>query len=150
LFPIHTLSNFDILEYAKLVNLPIDCIPKNMVPKSIPDNTGIIVNLNDLGEKGSHWVCAIRKNNKCLYYDSFGVIHIPTELEKCLLNSVGGNNMYVSNGQNQYLVSIMCGYYCIKLCKSILLDGMDFKSAVEQFSDEPSMKNRDIADNLFI
>jgi len=150
LFPIHTLSNFDILEYAKLVNLPIDCIPKNMVPKSIPDNTGIIVNLNDLGERGSHWVCAIRKNNKCLYYDSFGVIHIPTELEKCLLNSVGGNNMYVSNGQNQYLVSIMCGYYCIKLCKSILLDGMDFKSAVEQFSDEPSMKNRDIADNLFI
>ncbi len=150
MFPIHTLSNFDILEYAKLVNLPIDCIPKNMVPKSIPDNTGIIVNLNDLGERGSHWVCAIRKNNKCLYYDSFGVIHIPTELEKCLLNSVGGNNMYVSNGQNQYLVSIMCGYYCIKLCKSILLDGMDFKSAVEQFSDEPSMKNRDIADNLFI
>jgi len=144
------LSNFDILEYAKLVGLPIDCIPKNVVPKTIPDNTGIIVNLNDLGERGSHWVCAIRKNNKCLYYDSFGVIHIPTELEKCLLNSVGGNNMYVSNGQNQYLVSIMCGYYCIKLCKSILLDGMDFKTAVEQFSDEPSMKNRDIADNLFI
>jgi hypothetical protein len=144
------LSNFDILEYAKLVGLSIDCIPKNVVPKTIPDNTAIIVNLNDLGEKGSHWVCAIRKNNKCLYYDSFGVIHIPTELEKCLLNSVGENNMYVSNGQNQYLVSIMCGYYCIKVCKSILLDGMDFKTAVEQFSDEPSINNRDIADNLFI
>lgn len=144
------MSNFDILEYAKLVGLPIDCIPKNVVPKTIPDNTGIIVNLNDLGERGSHWVCAIRKNNKCLYYDSFGVIHIPTELEKCLLNSVGENNMYVSNGQNQYLVSIMCGYYCLKMCKSILLDGMDFKTAVEQFSNEPNEKNRDIADNLFI
>ena len=144
------MSNFDILEYAKLVGLNIDCIPKNVVPKTIPDNTGIIVNLNDLGEKGSHWVCAIRKNNKCLYYDSFGVIHMPKQVEKCLLNSVGKNNMYVSNGQNQYLVSIMCGYYCIKLCKSILIDGMDFKSAVEQFSDEPSEKNRDIADNLFI
>ena len=75
---------------------------------------------------------------------------MPKEVEKCLLNSVGENNMYVSNGQNQYLVSIMCGYYCIKVCKSILLDGMDFKSAVEQFSDEPSMKNRDVADNLFV
>jgi len=48
-----------------------------MVPKSIPDNTAIIVNLNDAGEKGSHWICAVRKNNKCLYYDSFGVIHMP-------------------------------------------------------------------------
>jgi hypothetical protein len=75
---------------------------------------------------------------------------MPKQLEKCLLNSVGENNMYVSNGQNQYLVSIMCGYYCIKMCKSILLDGMDFKTAVEQFSDEPNEKNRDIADNLFI
>ena len=130
--------------------MPIDCLAKNVVPKSIPDNTGIIVNLNDLGEKGSHWVCAVRKNNKCLYYDSFGVIHMPKEVEKCLLNSVSENNIFVSNGQNQYLVSIMCGYYCIKMCKSILLDGMDFKSAVEQFSDNPSMKNRDVADDLFI
>lgn len=121
-----------------------------MVPKSIPNNTGIIVNLNDLGQSGSHWVCAVRKNNKCLYYDSFGVIHMPKEIEKCLLNSVKKNNIYVSNGQNQYLVSIMCGFYCIKVCKSILLDNMDFKSAVEQFSDNPSMNNRDIADDLFI
>lgn len=75
---------------------------------------------------------------------------MPKQLEKCLLNSVGENNMYVSNGQNQYLVSIMCGYYCLKMCKSILLDGMDFKTAVEQFSDEPNENNRDIADNLFI
>jgi len=150
LFPIHTLSNFDILEYAKLVGLNIDCIPKDMTPKTIPDNTGIIVNLNDLGEKGSHWVCAIRKNNKCLYYDSFGIIHPPKEVEKCLLNSVGEDNIFVSNGQNQYLVSILCGFYCLFVCKSILLDGMDFKTAVGLFSDEPSMKNRDIADNLFI
>ena len=150
MFPIHTLSNFDILEYAKLVGLNIDCIPKDMTPKTIPDNTGIIVNLNDLGEKGSHWVCAIRKNNKCLYYDSFGIIHPPKEVEKCLLNSVGEDNIFVSNGQNQYLVSILCGFYCLFVCKSILLDGMDFKTAVGLFSDEPSMKNRDIADNLFI
>jgi len=121
-----------------------------MVPKNIPDNTGIIVNLNDAGEKGSHWICAVRKNNKCLYYDPYGVIYMPKEVEKCLLKSVGENNMYVSNGQNQYLVSIMCGYYCLKICKSVLLDGMDFKQTIKQFSDEPSMKNRDIADNLFI
>jgi hypothetical protein len=75
---------------------------------------------------------------------------MPKQVEKCLINSVKKNNIFVSDGQNQYLISIMCGYYCLKICKSVLLDGMDFKSAIEQFSDNPSMKNRDIADNLFI
>jgi hypothetical protein len=31
-----------------------------------------------------------------------------------------------------------------------LLDGMNFKQAINQFSDEPSAKNRSIADDLFI
>jgi len=150
LFPVHSLTNFEILHYSKLVGLPIDCMAKNMTPKTIKNNTGLIVNLNDLGEKGSHWVCAVRKNNQCLYYDSYGVIHMPKQLEKCLLKSVGADNIFVSNGQNQYLVSIMCGYYCLKICKSILLDNMNFSQAIKQFSDNPSMKNRDIADNLFI
>jgi len=138
------------MDYSKLVGLPINCMAKDMVPKHIENNTGLIVNLNDLGEKGSHWVCCVRKNDKCLYYDSYGVTHIPKQLEKCLVKSVGKKNIYVSNGQNQYLLSIMCGYYCLKICKSVLLDNMDFKSAIEQFSDNPSMQNRDIADNLFI
>jgi len=150
IFPIHSLTNFEILHYSKLVGLPIDCMAKDMVPKSIPENTGLIVNLNDAGESGSHWVCCVRKNNKCLYYDSYGVQHIPTQLEKCLLKSVGADNIFVSDGQNQYLISIMCGYYCLKICKSILLDGMNFKQAINQFSDEPSAKNRSIADDLFI
>jgi len=150
IFPIHSLTNFEILDYSKLVRLPIDCVAKNMTPKTIKNNTGLIVNLNDLGEKGSHWVCAVRKNNQCLYYDPYGVIHMPTQLEKCLLKSVGEDNIFVSDGQNQYLVSIMCGYYCLKICKSILLDNMNFSQAIKQFSDNPSMKNRDIADDLFI
>jgi hypothetical protein len=150
LFPIHTLTNFEILDYAKLVGLPINCVAKDMTPKSIPNNSGIIVNLNDLGESGSHWVCAVRKNDKALYYDSYGVTHMPKEVEKCLKNSVKKNNIFVSDGQNQYLVSIMCGYYCLKICKSILLDNMDFSQAIKQFSDNPSKKNRDIADDLFI
>jgi len=147
---VHTLSNFTILEYAKLTHLPIDCLPKDMMPKVIKKNTGIIANLNNLGENGSHWVCIIRKNNKILYYDPFGVIHIPKEIEKAILNSVNEKNIFVSNGQNQHLISILCGYYCLKICKSILLDNMTFLESINQFTDEPSDKNADIADNLFI
>ena len=150
LFPTHTLSNFEILEYANMIGLPIDCIAKNQVPKSIPKNTGLIVNLQDIGQSGSHWVCAIRKNNKCLYYDSFGITYIPKQLENCLIKSVGRENIYLSNGQNQYITTVLCGYYTLYMCKSILLDGMSFKQATDQFSDNPSMKNIDTADNLFI
>jgi len=150
LFPTHILSNIEILDYANLIGLPIDCVAKNQVPKTISKNTGLIVNLQDIGQSGSHWVCAIRKNNKCLYYDSFGIEYIPNQLQKCLINSVGRENIYLSDGQNQYITSILCGYYTLKLCKSTLRDGMNFKQAIEQFSDSPSMKNADIADNLFI
>ena len=150
LFPTHVLSNIEILDYANLIGLPIDCVAKNQVPKSIPKNTGLIVNLQDIGQSGSHWVCAIRQNQKCLYYDSFGIEYIPKQLQKCLINSVGRENIYLSDGQNQFITSILCGYYTLKLCKSTLLDGMNFKQALSQFSDNPSMKNADIADNLFI
>jgi len=150
LFPIHTLSNFDILEYAKLVGLPIDCLAKNVVPKTIPDNTGIIVNLNDLGQKGSHWISVIRKNNKCLYYDPFGVIHMPKQVEKCLLNSVGEDNIFISDGQNQHLVSYKCGYFCLFVCKSILVDDKSFERTLKEFRDIPSEKNEDRSDDLFI
>ena len=150
LFPIHTLANFEILQYADLIGLAIDCLPKDKVPKSIPINTGIIVNLNDAGQSGSHWVCAVNKNGKCLYYDSFGIEHIPVQLKRTLVNSVGKNNIFMSDGQNQHLISILCGYYCLKVCKSILMDGMSFEKCLNQFTDNPSAKNADIADNLYI
>lgn len=150
LFPTHILSNFEILDYSNLIALPINCIAKNQVPKSIPKNTGLIVNLQDIGSNGSHWVCAVNKNGKCLYYDSFGIEFIPKQLQKCLVNSVGRENIYLSDSQNQYITSVLCGYYTLKVCKSILLDGMNFKQATDQFTDNPSNKNVDIADNLFI
>ena len=117
LFPTHTLSNFEILQYANMIGLPIDCIAKNQVPKSIKNNSGLIVNLQDIGQSGSHWVCAIRKNNKCLYYDSFGIEFMPKQLEKCLIKSVGRENIYLSDSQNQYITSVLCGYYTLKLCQ---------------------------------
>lgn len=130
--------------------MPIDCLPKDMVPKTIPNNTGIIVNLNNLGQSGSHWVCIVRKNNKCLYYDPFGIIHMPKEIEKCVLNSVNSKNVFISNGQNQHLVSIKCGYYCLFVCKSILVDNKSFKKTLKEFSDIPNEKNEDRSDDLFI
>lgn len=133
-----------------MIGLPIDCLAKNQVPKYIKNNSGLIVNLQDIGQSGSHWVCAIRKNNKCLYYDSFGIEFMPKQLEKCLIKSVGRENIYLSDGQNQYITSVLCGYYCLFMCKSVLLDGMSFKQALDKLTDTPSNKNDDTADNLYI
>ena len=130
--------------------MPIDCLPKNILPKTISNNTGIIINLDDLGGNGTHWVAVIRKNNKCLYYDSMGIIYMPKEIEKLLINSVGENNVYISNEQNQYVTNLICGYYCLKKCKNILYDGMTFKQSSDMFTDMPSKKNIDLSDDLFI
>ena len=75
---------------------------------------------------------------------------MPLECEEMVFNSVDKDKIYISNGQNQYITSTMCGYYCLKICKSVLNDGMEFHEAIKLFSDIPSMKNRNIADNLFL
>jgi len=150
LFPIHTLSNHDILRYANLIRMPLDCVAKDNMPMRLKNNTAIVVNLQNSYERGSHWVCAVNKNNKCLYYDSFGIEFMPKNIEKCLINSVGRENVFISNEHNQKLLSILCGYFCLWICKSVLLDGMSFEGALDKLTDTPSNKNDDTADNLYI
>ena len=148
--PLKVLTNRDIMDYANLISLNIDCLPKDYLPDILENQSGIIMNLNNYGQAGSHWVCCCRMDDSILYYDPFGIIHMPKECEKMILNSVPKTGIYVSNGQNQYMTSTLCGYYCLKICKSILNDGMNFKEAIKQFDDTPSLKNMDIADNLFL
>ena len=57
-------------------------------------------------------------NNNVIYFDSFGVEHIPKEIRAFIINNNNNNN---NNSKNiitnifriQAYDSIMCGYFCI-------------------------------------
>ena len=47
--------------------------------------------------------------NNIIYFDSFGVKHIPTEIKKSIENKNIITNIYKIQARD----SIMCGYFCI-------------------------------------
>ena len=54
-----------------------------------------VINLNEYENTGTHWISLFVKANKVIYFDSFGVEHIPKEINKFIrskeLGSAVGN-----------------------------------------------------------
>ena len=57
---------------------------------------------------GTHWVALFCKKNEIIYFDSFGVEHIPEEIKKFIGNKNIKANIYRAQANN----SGMCGYFC--------------------------------------
>ena len=56
------------------------------------------------------------KTNKVIYFDSFGVEHIPKEIEHAISNKKIEANIF----RLQAYDSIMCRYYCIEFINYML------------------------------
>ena len=51
----------------------------------------------------------VKKKNEIVYFDSFGVEHIPEEIKKFIENKNIKANSFCVQANN----SVMCGYFCI-------------------------------------
>ena len=69
-----------------------------------------ILDLDEYSDIGTHWVALYMKNNNnsVIYFDSFGVEHIPKEI-KAFINNKNITNIF----RIQAYDSIMCGYFWI-------------------------------------
>ena len=65
-------------------------------------------------------------NNDAVYFDSFGVKHIPTEIRRFSSNK----NMQINIFRIQAYNSVMCGYVCIGFIDHVLAgkNFMDYTS----------------------
>ena len=72
-------------------------------------------NLDEYKNTGTHWVSLFVKANKVIYFDSFGIEHIPKESNKFI-----NNNIERSIFRIQAYDSIMCGYFCIEFINYLL------------------------------
>ena len=57
----------------------------------------------------THWIASYVKNNEVIYFDSFGVEHVPKEIERFIRHKNTKTNIF----RTQADYSIMCGYFCI-------------------------------------
>ena len=85
-----------------------------------------IINIDKYSDIGTHWVALYMQNNNnnVIYFNSFGVEHIPKEI-KTFINRPSASALHNSNIMtNIFRIeaydSIMCGNFCIGFIDFIL------------------------------
>ena len=84
LMPHHPLTNFEIQKYYK--NEPrFNCVfSRNNLTRKMKD--GEYVNLDEYADVVTHWIALFCNRNEIVYFDSFGVEHVPEEIKKFIGN----------------------------------------------------------------
>ena len=75
-----------------------------------------VINLDEYENTGTHWIALFVKTNEVIYFDSFGIEHIPKEIE----HAIGNKEIKASIFRLQAYDSIMGGYYCIEFINYML------------------------------
>ena len=81
----HPLSNFEIQEYYQNEPRFDGAYSRNNLPKKIKDG-GYVINLDEYADVGTHWVALFCKRIEIVYFDSFGVEHVPEEIKEFVGN----------------------------------------------------------------
>ena len=68
-----------------------------------------VINLDEHKDTGAHCVALFCKKKEIVYFDSFGVEHIPKEIKKFISNKNIKANIFRVQANN----SVICGCFCI-------------------------------------
>ena len=101
------LSNIDLRKWCDFLHILIKGIfsRNEMKPRH---HSPCIINLDDFGSLGTHWVCCWRaKNGTYEYFDSFG-LPPPLKWEKDM-RALGRKHFYRNDNQIQWEQSVRCG-----------------------------------------
>ena len=131
LMPPHPLTNFEIQKYYK--NEPrFNGVYSRNLPKKINDEA-YIINLDEYADVGTHWIALFCKKNEIIYFNSFGVEHIPEEIKEFIEEFPANKNIKANIFRIQENNAIMFGYFCIKFIdfmfagKKLTVSPYDFK-----------------------
>ena len=58
---------------------------RNNLHKKIKDGT-YVINLDEYADVGTHWIALFCNRNEIVYFDSFGVEHVPKEIKEFIRN----------------------------------------------------------------
>ena len=98
-----------------------------------------VINLDEYSNIGTHWIALYTLNNIVTYFDSFGVEHIPKEIEIFIDKSVVATNIF----RIQAYDSIMWGYFYIGFIDFVLA-GKTLTDSTNLFSPNNFKKNDDV------
>ena len=102
----HPLTNFERQKYYENEPKFNGVCSRNNLSK-IKD-WAFLINLDEYESVGTHWIALYVNDNNVKYFDSFGVEHIPKEIQKFI-----GNKNIITNIQRRQAYDSMCGYFSI-------------------------------------
>ena len=76
---------------------------RNNLPKI--KNGAYVTNLDEYADVGTHWIALFCRRSEIVYFDSFGVEHVPEEIKEFIRNKTIKANIF----RVQWNYSIMCG-----------------------------------------
>ena len=104
----HPLTNFEIQKYYENEPRFNGVFSRDNLLKKIKDGT-YVINLDEYEYIGTHWIALFCEKNEIVYFDSFGVEHIPEQIKEFIGNRNIKPNIFRVQANN----SVMCGYFCI-------------------------------------
>ena len=91
---------------------------RNNLPNKKIKKGAYVISLDEYENTGTHWVSLFVKTNEAIYFDSFGIEHIPKEINKFINNDMTKPSSLKRIKSNIFRIqaydSIMCGYFCIE------------------------------------
>ena len=123
MLPFHPLTNVEISEYYKNEPRFSGVYSGNNLLNKIKKGA-YVIDLDEYENTGTHWVSLFVKPKYTVYFDSFGVEHIPKEIKKFIRSKELGDAVRNDIKGNIFRIqaydSIMCGYFCIEFINYIL------------------------------
>ena len=104
----HSLTNFEIQEYYKNEPRFNGVYSRDNLPKTIK-NGAYVINLDEYVDVGTYWIALYVKDNEIIYFDSFGVEHVPKEIFKFIGHKNIKTNIFRIQADN----SIMLGTFVL-------------------------------------
>ena len=143
LLPFHPLTNFKISEYYKNEPRFNGVYSRNNLLKTIK-KVAYVINLDEYENTDTHWIAFFVKPKYVVYFDSFGIEHIPKEIK----HATGSKKIKANIFRMQACDSVMCGYFCIELI-NYMFDGKSLIDFTSLFSAYDFKKNDEIIKRIF-
>ena len=151
LLPFHPLTNIEISEYYKNEPKFNGVYSRNNLSNKIKKGV-YVINLDEYENTDTHWVSLFVKPKYTIYIDSFGVEHIPKEINEFIrskeLEHAVGNDIKTYIFRIQAYDSIMCEFFCIEFI-NYMLKGKTLLDYTNLFSPNDFKKNDQVIKRIF-
>ena len=98
----HPLTNFEIQNYYQNGPRFNGVLSRNNLPKKKKDGA-YIINLDEYADVSTHWIASFCNKNEIVYFESFGVEHVPEEIKKFIANKNIKANIFRLQANNSVM-----------------------------------------------